>query len=896
MKPGRNDPCSCGSGKKYKHCCEGKVASRTPMPSPAELKQLIALFNTGRYAELENMALALTKQFPNSGHVWMGLGLSLQMQGKDALNALQKTAELLPDDATAHNNLANTLRERGQLDAAVASCRRALKINPDFAEAHNNLGLALLDLGQPDLAVSSLRRALEIKPDFAEAHSNLGNALLGLGQFDGAVASCRRAVALKPDFAEAHNNLGNALKELGQLDAAAASYRRALQLKPGFAEMHNNLGIALKELGQLDAALASCRRALQLKPGFAEAYNNLGSVLKELDQLDAAVASFRLALQLKPDYAEAHCNLGITLKDIGQFNDAAVSYRQAVELKPDFAEAHNNLGAVLQTLGQPDAALASYRRALEIKPDYAEAHSNLGSALLELGKFDAALASCRRALQIKPDYAEAHNNLGIVLKELGQPDAALASYRRALEIKPDFAEAYSNLGNVLRDLGQLDGALDSCRHALEFKPDFIGAYDILLFTLNYTNHTPEYCLEEARKYGRRVSEKVTSRFTDWRCADHPERLRVGIVSGDLHNHPVGYFLEGILAQLDPARIELIAYSTGHITSALTTRIQPFFSAWKPLFSSDAEAARLIHNDGVHVLLDLAGHTAKNRLPMFAWKPAPVQASWLGYFATTGVPEMDYYIADEVSVPEAQRGHFSETIWYLPDTRLCFTAPDVDLPVAPLPALKNGCITFGCFQNLAKVGDEVLTVWGKILSTLPNARLRWQYKQLGDSVVRTGFVERLRQHGIDPARVVMHGGVSREAYLAAHAEVDVILDTFPFPGGTTTCEALWMGVPTLTLAGDTLLARQGASLLTAAGLGDWVATSVADHIDKAVALPGDLPKLAVLRAGLREQVSASPLFDAKRFARNFEAALWGMWQARTRGNSPTPPELLTASHE
>jgi len=450
-----------------------------------------------------------------------------------------------------------------------------------------------------------------------------------------------------------------------------------------------------------------------------------------------------------------------------------------------------------------------------------------------------------------------------------------------LELKPDYAEAFSNLGNSLKDIGQFDNAEGSYRRALEIQPSFIDAHDNLLFLLNHTtSHTPQYRLEQARQYGRIVAGKVSARFSAWQCAARPERLRVGLVSGDLRNHVVGYFLEGLLAHIDPARIEMIAYPTQHKEDELTARIRPYFAAWKPLTGKiDEVAARLIHADGVHVLLDLSGHTAHNRLPVFAWKPAPVQASWLGYFATTGVAEMDYLLVDEVGVPEAQREQFTESVWYLPDTRLCFTAPEVDLPVAPLPALHNGYVTFGCFQNLAKVGDEVLAAWGQILTVLPGAKLRWQCKQLGDQGVAAQFLASLPRHGIDPARVSLHGAVSREAYLAAHAEVDMILDTFPYPGGTTTCEALWMGVPTLTLAGDSLLARQGASLLSAAGLEDWVATSKEEYVAKAIALASDLPSLAVLRAGLRQQVLACPLFDAPRFARHLEDALWGMWKSR-----------------
>jgi predicted O-linked N-acetylglucosamine transferase (SPINDLY family) len=598
--------------------------------------------------------------------------------------------------------------------------------------------------------------------------------------------------------------------------------------------------------------------------------------------------------QTRPPQAEVSAL--IALYNAQRFAEVESQARRLIGKFPDAALLWKLLGASLQMQGKD--ALPALQNAAKLSPQDAEAHNNLGVVLQERGQLDGALASYRNALMIDPGFVEAHYNLGNVLSELGRLEEAVASYGNALKFNPDIAVIHSNLGAALQELGRLDEALSCCRRALELEPGLAAVHSNLLGMLNSTSgYNSAHRLEEARKYGRMVSRKVSSRFTAWQCEDPPRRLRVGMVSGDLHNHPVGYFLESLLANLDPARVELIAYPTDLTVDALTARIKPNFTIWKPLYSlNDADAARLIHADGVHVLLDLSGHTEQNRLPIFAWKPAPVQAAWLGYFATTGIPEMDYLLADEVGVPEAQRKNFTESIWYLPDTRLCFSAPEVDLPVATLPALQNGHITFGCFQRLNKVGDDVLIVWGKILSALPNARLRWQCKQLGDPAGRAQFVERLRQHGIDPARVTMHGTVSRESYLGAHAEVDMILDTFPFPGGTTTCEALWMGVPTLTLAGETLLARQGASLLTAAGLGEWIATSVEDYIGKAVALSSDLPRLAALRAGLREQVRVSPLFDARRFARNFEDALWGMWQARTRNDPSTPSELLTAARD
>ena len=359
-------------------------------------------------------------------------------------------------------------------------------------------------------------------------------------------------------------------------------------------------------------------------------------------------------------------------------------------------------------------------------------------------------------------------------------------------------------------------------------------------------------------------------------------LRIGLVSGDFRTHPVGFFLEGILANLNPARVELVAYSMSPQEDELTARLRPCFVAWNIIVGlSDEVAARKIHDDGIHILIDLTGHTASNRLPMFALKPAPVQVSWLGYFATTGLPAIDYLLADPVSVPETHRDHFTETVWYLPETRLCFTPPAnrTGLELTPLPAVQNGYITFGCFQNLTKVNDAVLAAWGRIFFALPEARLRLQNSQMNCSTAREYLQQRLAQVGIMPKRVIMEGSVPREIYLAAYANVDIILDTFPYPGGTTTCEALWMGVPTLTLAGGTLLARQGASMLTCAGLEDWIASDEGDYVTRTLFHASDIHRLAQLRSGLRQKVLASPLFNARRFALHLEDALQNMWQQK-----------------
>ena len=605
--------------------------------------------------------------------------------------------------------------------------------------------------------------------------------------------------------------------------------------------------IGLYQAGRLDAAEAQARQLTERFPRHPFGWKALGALLREQGRSADAVRPLSVAAALARD-AESVNNLGLVLQDTGDLLQAEAAFREALQRAPALAEAHVNLGRLCHATGRLGEALASLQAAIRLQPDLAEAHQNLAAVYQDSSRPGDAEAACRRALAIDPGCAEAHVCLGAILNGTGRLAAAEACFRRALELRPDNLEAHSNLLFNHCYRGELSAAA---------------------------------CLEEARQYGRKAGERAArGRYASWSVPASPQRLRVGLVSGDLRQHPVGYFLDALLAEIDGSRLEVVAYPTHHGADALTQRLRSRCADWRPIQGlGDAAAAALIHGDGIQVLFDLAGHTANNRLPVFAYRPAPVQASWLGYFATTGVAEIDYLLADAVSVPAAHHEHFTETIWYLPETRLCFTPPQDAPEVSPLPALRQGRVTFGNFQNLAKLNDAVLALWARVLAAVPQSRLRLQNKQLADAAIREQLGQRLQAAGIAAERVSLHGLAPRAEYLAAHGEVDLILDTFPFPGGTTTCEALWMGVPTLTLAGDRLIGLQGASLLAAAGLKDWIAVTPEEYVAKALACSRDLAALAGLRAGLRARVLASPLFDAPRFARHFETAVWAMWQRR-----------------
>ncbi len=639
--------------------------------------------------------------------------------------------------------------------------------------------------------------------------------------------------------------------------------------------------VALFNAGRYVEMESQSRSLLERYPDSGFIWKVLGTAL--LMQGKEALPALSKATELLPNDAQAHNNLGNALRDIGQIDGAVVSYNRALEINPDYAEAHGNLGIVLKETGQLDKAVASYRQALEINPNFAVMHDNLGSALKDLGQFDGAINSHRRALEINPDFAEAHNNLGIVLKETGQLDEAIASYHSALEIKPDFAVAYNNLGIALQDIGQIDDAMASYRRALDIQPSFAEARNNLIFVYTHlSGQSPAIVLDEARRFGDLAMQEARP-YLCWRNAPDSSRcLRVGLVSGDLREHPVGYFVAGALRALTTSaagQLEFFAYSNHMRIDKLSERIKSFCRDWHLVTHlSDAKLAQRIHDDGIDILVDLSGHTAHNRLALFAWKPAPVQATWLGYLGTTGLAAMDYLIADPWTLPETEEAYFSEKIQRLPESYLCFLPPDVDVQVSALPAMANGYITFGSFNNLTKINSTVIAVWAQILASVPNSRLFLKTNQLKEASVRQSVSERFAAHGIDIRRLMLEGAVQHRAeHLASYNRIDIALDPFPYPGITTSVESLWMGAPVLTLAGEHFLSRQGVGLLMNAGLPEWIATDADDYVVRAISHASDMQGLAALRNRLRQQVLASPIFDALRFASHFEAALRSMWQ-------------------
>jgi len=706
------------------------------------------------------------------------------------------------------------------------------------------------------------RQILAIEPDHADATHYLGALAFQVGRSDIAAALIEKAIALKSDDPAMHSNLGNALKGIGKLDGAIASYRRAIALKSDFADAHSNLGNALADRGELDEAAKSYRRALALNPGFSDAHKNFGDALRKMGKLDEAAASYASALALNPNFAEAHNNLGVTLKERGKLNEAIASFRRALAIKPDYFEAHNNLGNACRDDAKLDEAVASYRHALAIKPDYFEAHNNLGTALADQTRFDDAIASYERALALKPDFAEAHNNLANVLKHQGRLDEALASFERVLALKPDFSGAHSNM----------------------------------LLTQHYSDRIS---IAELHAAARRFGDVFDAKSADLIFPNDRSprrRLRIGYVSGDFQQHPVGFLLARVLETHDRAAFEIFCYSNSATVDDVTSRLKRAADHWRDIVGiSDADAATTIRCDSIDILIDLSGHTAKNRMMLFAMRAAPVQASWLGYFGTTGLRAMDYVLMDSAAARPGEERWFTEAIVRLPHGRFCYAPPDyAPDPVDP-PSLKRGYVTFGSFNNVAKIGSRVVRLWADVLQAAPESRLLLKWKSLDDEPARDKLSAAFYAAGVARERLELRGFSPHREMLAQYGDVDIALDPFPFGGGLTSSEALWMGTPVTTMPGDRPASRQTVGFLDLLGLSDCAARSPAEYISCATKLAADPHRLAALRHSLRSRMAASPLCDGSLFTPTLEAAFREMW-GRWRLGEPACPIDIRAAGE
>ena len=790
----------------------------------------------------------------------------------------------VPDTAAHLLQQAVVLHQAGQLLEAGELYQTILQSQPGHPEANHNLGVIAVQAQQPAAGLPYFMAALDADPTRGPYWLNYIDALFQAGQHEDAraVLALAQRQGLEGDEVDAL-----AVRLGGGAQAAERSRsKKAPTLAPKAAPRGKNPGpreidavVTLFNKGRYTEVATLAQKMTERFPRHAFAWKILGVALKLLGRGADALVPMQKAAALAPADVESQYNLAVTLQELGRLDEAVASYRQALAIDPAYIDASLNLGATLQATGRLDEAETQFRHALRTHPDDARAHGNLANLLRHQGRLSEAEISFRRALELRPDDIETHNSLGLTLQDLGRLDQAEACYRAILKIMPDNANIMSNLGQVLLSLGRLDEAEASFRQARQMRPNHGPLHSNLLYylTLSPTADAQSVFAEHAG-----FGEQFESQFrTHWprhtHTRDSERRLQIGFVSADFYNHAVASFIEPVLSHVSGLpQLSLHAYYNNIVNDSVTERLRGHFAHWHPVAGlSDADLAEKIGADGIDILIDLAGHTAGNRLLAFARKPAPVQVSWIGYPGTTGLRAVDYFLADRFLLPPGRfDDQFTEKIVRLPAIAP-FLPSELAPPVNALPALGNGHVTFGSFNRPNKLGRAVIALWARLLRALPDSRMvlgampeHGQYDTL---------IVWFAEEGIDRSRLDFHPRSGMEDYLALHRQVDLCLDTFPYNGGTTTQHALWMGVPTLTLAGTSMPGRVGAANLSHVGLEDFVVERAEDFVERGVYWAKHLSALAELRAGLRERSMQSPLRNPERIAAALNDALRTMWR-------------------
>jgi protein O-GlcNAc transferase len=726
-----------------------------------------------------------------------------------------------------------------------------LQAEPNNSDMLHLLGVIAIRVDKYEAAFELISNAIRINPAVPHFYNSLGNVLNSQKKFQQAIDSFQRALALQSDYPEAHNNLGNAFMALAQFDQAINAYQQALTLKPDFIEAYNNLGKLFNDQQQYELAVETLQRALALNPHFAQAYNNLGNALSGQGQTAEAITAYERAIQLNPNESSAHCNLGKTFNEQGQWAQAITCFQKAIAVNAHDAEAYSNLGYTLIQTAQLREALACLQQAIALNPNEASVHNQLGTLLKNQGQLAEAMGYFQRAIALNPDSAEAHNNLATAFKDQGRFEEAIAHYRRTLEIDP-IPLAYSNLLLCINYVRRYDQAAIFLEHQ-QFNTLFCESLCV----------TPEHF--------EPLLHSVTSE----------RKIKLGYVSADFRKHPVAYFIEPVLAHHDHERFEIFCYHNAQESDEFTVRLQAYADHWFNCFgTSDALLVEQIKADQIDILIDLSGHTANNRLLVFARKPAPIQITYLGYPNTTGLSAIDYRITDGYMDPKGHAEAFnSENLLRMPGSYFCFR-PNAQSPAVnpTLPVLTKGYITFSSLNNYAKLNGELLALWAEVLHAVPNSRLLLKTKSLNDQGIKEALIEQFAQLNIESERLILLGRSPSPAHLNTYHEVDIALDSYPFTGGTTTFEALWMGIPVVSLVGKRQVARQGLSILSALELQELIAYSPEDYINICVKLAENTDQLQALRRNLRERMQESSLMDETGFTQHLENVYQTLFQS------------------
>ncbi|MCL6606780.1 MAG: tetratricopeptide repeat protein [Geminicoccaceae bacterium] len=769
----------------------------------------------------------------------------------------------------------------GEVSEARALAEAALARRPDAPDAHAIRAACLEQEGRLEEALAAWGEAVRLKPDYLLALVNRAALLHRLGRLEPALEGVEAALSLAPDLALLHANRAAILVDLQRWADAASAARAAIQREAGLARAHLALALATEALEGGKAALPHLEQAIAEGPDLPAARLHAVRILAELGRLAEALATAEAALERFPEEIALLVWRGRLLRQLDRPREALEPLEAALAVDPAHEEARLEHGLALADLGRDEQAraIAELERLVAEKPRDPAHLLALGVALIRNGQSARALPILDRAAALDPEDPEIVLERGLALSRSGRLDEAIDCYRRAGELWPRHPEPPMRLGRAYMRLGDSRRAAEAFRRGLELAPeDRISHSDLLLCLLFGGLVGIEELAAEHRAWGERHG-RPAGRFTDWPNPPDPDRpLRIGFVSPDFGEHPVGRMALPVLAAIDREWYRTVAYSSRERKDGWTARIAAAVDVWRDVAGLDDRAlARLVREDAIDLLVDLSGHTANNRLGCFALHPAPVQAGWLGYPFTTGLAAMDYVFADDSMVRPGEERFYVETVLRFPSGRLCFAPPDYAIAVKLPPVLRSGRVTFGSFNNTVKLGPEVVALWSRVLHAVPGSRLLLKWGAFDHLSAVAQFRAAFAAHGIGADRLEFRGRSSHADMLAEYGAVDIALDPFPYGGGMTSLEALWMGCPLVTMTGPYPMERQGEAFLRQLGEPGWIARDPEQYVRIAAGLAGSPGRLAALRLLQRERMRVSPLCDGARIARELEALLREAWR-------------------
>ena len=779
-------------------------------------------------------------------------------------------ADLLKQGMNAHSN--------GDLFKAEECYNTILAKNPVNPQALLHIGIIHYKRNELAAADEFMTRAYENGLRDESYYINYGLVCEKLNRYKEAEECYNKAISINPKIATTYFNKGLLLYKQFKFKESIECFIKSDELEPDSWLTEFQLGCSLQECKRYDESLEYLYKAHKKQPEHARTLCAIGMSLFRKYKYAEARDYVEKALSKEPQNDIFIFNYAFILKESGEKLKAKAAFEKALEINPNNIEALLGLGRLLTELGDFDSCRELFQKAIDIKPDYYAPYASMGISYYKTSTTEA-LKWFNKALKINPNADDVYSLKGYALNILGNTEEAEKSLRKAIELRENHAEYHQNLGNVLMVQAKIPEALEHCQKSIELNPNSSLAFSNLLLYMHYIPQSTKEDIWNLHKIYSKLFEPKDLELRPYLSEPRKNRkIRIGLVSSDFRKHSVAYFIEPLLNQKDTRNYEYYTYANVKVPDIFSQRIANLSTKWQSILQlSDVQAAELIRNDQIDILIDLGGHTADNRLKLFCLKPAPIQVSWLGYPDTTGLNAIDYRIADEYTEPEGAENFSSEKIIRLPGGFHCYSALADSPDVVPPPSTKNGYVTFGSFNNFAKCSNETIFLWSEIMKNVPNSKIILKALSLGDKYVQEYAYNTFKNFGIERERITM---LARTSSLKEHFEnynnIDIALDTYPYNGTTTSCEAMWMGVPIVSFFGVNHASRVGLSLLSHIGLQQLAAGSPEEFVNKAVALANEEELRTELRSTMRQRLSNSPILNAEHFARKFEAAMSAIW--------------------